>query len=246
MWRRNCRKGCIVWIWNQALALSLTLTLSHPCILHPALFLPHIHVHKLHVQDLIANPRKLRQNHVVLKMYGHFLPKLMENVHVYFASKSFFVCFLFVFCLFFDSFICQFMYYRHIHESKPTHTISTFSHTTGTLNLWKHLYNDHLEQWVTSCDNLKIEIIAKAAIPFVKSFRQEPADTPLESEHLKYSKEAFVEAILEFIVGDDQVCAYFPISGKINVSPGYQCCRVTKTKKDICASSWRAERVRYS
>ena len=116
------------------------------------------------------------------------------------------------------------MYYRHIHESKPTHTISTFSRTTGTSNLRKHLYNDHLEQWVTSCDDLKIEITAKAAIPLVKSFCQEPADTPLESECPKYSKEAFVEAILEFIVGDDQVCAYFLISGKINVSPGYQCC----------------------
>jgi len=49
-------------------------------------------------------------------------------------------------------------------------------------------------------------------------------NTPLESECPKYSKEAFVEAILEFIVGDDQVCAYFLISGKINLSPGYQCC----------------------
>jgi hypothetical protein len=79
-----------------------------------------------------------------------------------------------------------------------------------------------LEQWVTSCDDLKIEITAKAAIPSVKSFRQEPADTPLESEHPKYSKAAFVEAILQFIVGDHQVCAYFLISGKIKVCPGYQ------------------------
>jgi len=80
-----------------------------------------------------------------------------------------------------------------------------------------------LEQWVTSCDNLGIEITAQVALPFVKKICQEPADTPLESECPKYSKEAFVEAILEFIVGDDQVCAYFLISIKINISLGYQC-----------------------
>jgi len=60
------------------------------------------------------------------------------------------------------------------------------------------------------------------ALPFVKKFRQEPADPHLESEHPEYLKEAFVEAILEFIVGDDQVCAYFLLSIKINISLGYQ------------------------
>jgi hypothetical protein len=57
-----------------------------------------------------------------------------------------------------------------------------------------------LEQWVTSCDDLKIEITAQAAIPAVKKFHQEPVDTPLESECPEYLKEAFVEAILEFII----------------------------------------------
>jgi len=49
------------------------------------------------------------------------------------------------------------------------------------------------------------------------------ADTPLQSECPEYFKEAFVEVILEFIVGDDQVCAYFLISIKINIGLGYQC-----------------------
>jgi len=116
------------------------------------------------------------------------------------------------------------MCYRHIHKSDPAYAVSAFSLVTGTTNLRKHLYNEHLEQWVTTCDDLKIEITAQAAIPAVKQFRQEPVDTPLESERPEYSKEAFVEAILEFIVGDDQVSAYFLISSKINVGLGYQCC----------------------
>jgi hypothetical protein len=73
----------------------------------------------------------------------------------------------------------------------------------------KHLYNEHLEQWVTSCDELDIKITAQAAIPAVKAFRQEPVNTPLESKRPKYSKDTFVEAILEFIIGDDQVCPHF-------------------------------------
>ena len=116
----------------------------------------------------------------------------------------------------------------------------------GTSNLRKHLYNDHLEQWVTACDDLEIEITAQAAIPFVKKFRQEPADTPLESEHPEYTKEAFVEAMIEFIVGDDQVCPDFLIYVKINISLGYQCYWVSKTQEDISSSSWRAEGVQYS
>jgi hypothetical protein len=57
-----------------------------------------------------------------------------------------------------------------------------------------------LEKWVTSCDDLKIEITAQAAIPAVKKFCQEPVDTPLESECPEYSKKAFVEAILELLL----------------------------------------------
>ncbi|KAF8231498.1 hypothetical protein L208DRAFT_1276871, partial [Tricholoma matsutake] len=58
--------------------------------------------------------------------------------------------------------------------------------------------------WVTGCDNLKIKITAKAALPAICKFHAEPEPTSLEGECQEYTKEAFVEAILEFIVGDDQ------------------------------------------
>ena len=123
-----------------------------------------------------------------------------------------------------DFLTCQFSCFRHVHVSNPSHRVAGFSLAMGTSNLQKHLYNEHLEQWVTSCDDLKIEITAQAALPFVKKFHQEPAETPLESELPQYSKkkEAFVEAILEFIVGDDQVCAFFLLFIKINISLGSQ------------------------
>jgi hypothetical protein len=53
---------------------------------------------------------------------------------------------------------------------------------------------------------LKIKITAEAALPAVRKFRAEPEPTSLEAERQEYTKESFVEAILEFIVGDDQVC----------------------------------------
>ena len=44
-------------------------------------------------------------------------------------------------------------------------------------------------------------------MPAVHKFRAQPEPTSLEGERQEYTKEAFVEAILEFIVGDDLVCA---------------------------------------
>ena len=71
----------------------------------------------------------------------------------------------------------------------------------------KHLFTEHIDEWVPACQDLNIRISAAAAMPSVRKFLNEPEDTPLESERPKYSKEAFVDALVEFIVGDDQVCA---------------------------------------
>ena len=79
--------------------------------------------------------------------------------------------------------------------------------TTSTGTLRKHLAGDHIEEWVTSCDNLDIKITAEGVLPAVRKFRAQPEPTSLEGERQEYTKEAFVEAVLEFIVGDDLVCA---------------------------------------
>lgn len=81
-----------------------------------------------------------------------------------------------------------------------------FAVTTGTGSLRKHLSGEHIEEWVTSCDDLGIKITAEGALPAVREFHAETEPTSLEGERQEYTKETFVEAILEFIVGDDQVC----------------------------------------
>ena len=97
------------------------------------------------------------------------------------------------------------LFCRQIKESTPDHKISTFGRSTSISVLRKHLLKNHIEQWVTICDNLKIPITAKSAEGPLRIFRKEPDPTSLETERPTYSKDAFVDAIVDFIIGDDQV-----------------------------------------
>lgn len=95
---------------------------------------------------------------------------------------------------------------RRANATKPTHHVSVFETTTSTSNLQKHLFTDHIEEWNATCESLHISITAVAAIQAISKFHNEPPPTELHSEHPPYSKEAFISAILDFVVGDDQVC----------------------------------------
>jgi hypothetical protein len=72
--------------------------------------------------------------------------------------------------------------------------------------LRKHLFTDHIAKWITSCEDLNISITAAAAVEAIRKFRKEPAATSLETERPQYSKEAFIDALVDFIAADDQVC----------------------------------------
>jgi hypothetical protein len=85
-----------------------------------------------------------------------------------------------------------------------------FSKKTATGPLRKHLFETHLDAWISGCDELSIKILAKEAQPAVEGYRRQKGQTYTspESDSTKrkpYSKEAFVDAIIEFIAGDDQV-----------------------------------------
>ncbi|KAF8815028.1 hypothetical protein BYT27DRAFT_7080879, partial [Phlegmacium glaucopus] len=92
---------------------------------------------------------------------------------------------------------------RQAHATDPSHHVSDFSVTTSTSGLRKHLFTDHIAEWITSCDDLNIPITAAAAVEAIRKFRKEPETTPLESERPQYSKEAFIDVIVDFVVGDD-------------------------------------------
>jgi hypothetical protein len=113
--------------------------------------------------------------------------------------------------------VCYFPYiltyinldYRQACVANPSHHIATFGLTTSTSSLRKHLFSDHLEEWSTACDTRKIPITVPAAIEAIRKFRNEPGSTTLEAERPEYSKEAFIDAIVDFVVGDDQVRVEF-------------------------------------
>ena len=129
-------------------------------------------------------------------MSGSSLRNHLDTTHVYFASAS--IIFLIAMQIF-D------LNYRDIHITDPSH-VTEFGVTTSTSNLQKHLFTDHIAKWITSCKNLNISITAAAAVEAIHMFRKEPATTSLESERPQYSKEAFNDALVNFLVGDDQVC----------------------------------------
>ncbi|KAJ6571335.1 hypothetical protein B0H19DRAFT_1346609, partial [Mycena capillaripes] len=66
--------------------------------------------------------------------------------------------------------------------------------------------------WVEGCDQLKIPITAKDALPFVDAYRVRkhqksgttPNSDPAGKKRTAFLQEAFVDALVEFIVGDDQ------------------------------------------
>ena len=87
---------------------------------------------------------------------------------------------------------------------------ATFSLKMGTGVLRKHLYEHHADLWIEGCDKLHIPITAKDAQRVVLDYQcqngQASVNTAEDSKMRRpFSHEAFVDAIIEFIVADDQV-----------------------------------------
>ncbi|KAF5343710.1 hypothetical protein D9758_016511 [Tetrapyrgos nigripes] len=93
-----------------------------------------------------------------------------------------------------------------------SHTASTtggdppdpFSANTSTGTLRKHLYTSHLSFWIQSCDRLNISIMAREARTYVESYCADPANPGEHIPRQVYSRDAFRDAICEFIISDDQ------------------------------------------
>jgi len=108
--------------------------------------------------------------------------------------------------------------HRHQHSVDATYKVFGFSHETGTSSLRAHLMKFHLGQWVDGCDQFKIPITAEISKRAVESYRASKGQSSSQSTSLKerpedireYSYEAFVDAITQFIIVDDQVRLWLP------------------------------------
>lgn len=97
--------------------------------------------------------------------------------------------------------------------------MARFGDGTGTGTIRKHLADNHLADWVRTCDRLKIPITARLVLPKVEACRLGFAEEDKAADGAtsgpqsvrKFSPDAFVEAIVEWIVFDDQVSPDFVV-----------------------------------
>lgn len=89
---------------------------------------------------------------------------------------------------------------------------ASYSPTTTTGVLHRHLFEIHADMWIAACDQLKIVITAKGAQPAISLYRRHHSGTSGPANNniprAAFSPAAFVDAILEFIVGDDLVSSF--------------------------------------
>lgn len=117
------------------------------------------------------------------------------------------------------------------------HTHS-YAATTGTSVLRKHLIDHHRDEWISACMRMKIKITAQQAQPVLDNYRAKFGDQHQAelnggsgpAGRKPFSNEAFLDAICDWVVADDQVghnlYILIAFSEIYTLLKGYQCHRV--------------------
>ena len=79
-----------------------------------------------------------------------------------------------------------------MHACNSEHECTKFKSSSLTSTLWAHLARFHLDKWIEHCNKEGIPTRWKETEAAVHSYK-------------KFSNEAFVDALAEFIIQDDQV-----------------------------------------
>ena len=105
---------------------------------------------------------------------------------------------------FFDDFAHLANIGRLIRQQNPAHQVASWS-GSGTDNLHKHFLNFYIDVWVPACDKAGVKITAKRATVRVEVWHHWQAVGSSEgSEAVRnFGREAFVDAIVEWIVADN-------------------------------------------
>ncbi len=99
---------------------------------------------------------------------------------------------------------------RYSAQGKST----SFSRSTTSMSNWRrHLLTKHLGLWVEVCDRLKVKITADNAEGPVAAYRESKGQGSRQNSALPdgidevpgFSLEAFIDALVAFIVSNDQV-----------------------------------------
>jgi len=93
---------------------------------------------------------------------------------------------------------------RELNKSDPQHDESTFSIKTATGTLRRHLIDCHFLEWDSACEKQGIQMNSKAGKAAKARFQQDGGPRS-DGKRIPFTREAFIDAIAEFIVTDDVV-----------------------------------------
>ncbi|RXW21072.1 hypothetical protein EST38_g4780 [Candolleomyces aberdarensis] len=89
--------------------------------------------------------------------------------------------------------------------------VKHYNKKSGTGTMRRHLYGHHCNDWIAECDRRGFKIIAKSAQKHVKAYRVMQANLPQAATDDSgcgsipdFTHEAFIDALVDFIVADDQ------------------------------------------
>ena len=94
---------------------------------------------------------------------------------------------------------------REMQVTNPTYKQGIFGPNTATTGLRRHLADRHMEAWLKGCDQLRISIKSQGVQDAINQYRGQAPESQFQ-ERKPFSNKAFVDAIVKFIVANDQVC----------------------------------------
>lgn len=98
--------------------------------------------------------------------------------------------------------------HRAIHGADSQHAVQKYSFATSIDNIRKHFLRKHADAWFSACQHFKIKVRGRYGSDFNEWLQHQnlPAEdlSQQQEERIAFSMGAFIDALVDFIVADDQ------------------------------------------
>ena len=94
-----------------------------------------------------------------------------------------------------------------MHAINTAHKITDYAKSTTTGVIRRHLFKKHKADWFKACKDFGLQVSGTEYQTAFAEYFSLPQTSPTDDKSQpKFSPEAFVNALVEFVVGDDLVC----------------------------------------